>query len=62
MVFQPEPTPFDDLHRLISNVPDADLQARDRAAARQAEIAVPSGELGRLADIALWVASWQGQT
>ncbi len=52
--------PFDDLRTLIANCPAADEDARARAMLRQDQIALPAGELGRLADLAVWMASWQG--
>jgi nicotinate-nucleotide--dimethylbenzimidazole phosphoribosyltransferase len=52
--------PFDDLRTLIANCPAADEGARVRAMLRQDQIALPAGELGRLADLAVWMASWQG--
>jgi len=60
LAFQLDQKPFDDLHSLITNVPGGDEEARLAAQARQAEIAVPSGELGRLSDLAIWLATWQG--
>jgi nicotinate-nucleotide--dimethylbenzimidazole phosphoribosyltransferase len=60
MAFVQENAPFDDLRALISNCPPADEDAKVRAQLRQDQIALPAGELGRLADLAVWMAGWQG--
>jgi nicotinate-nucleotide--dimethylbenzimidazole phosphoribosyltransferase len=44
----------------LSNLPSPDLAAIKRASARQAELTKPAGSLGRLEDIALFMAGWQG--
>ncbi len=59
MAFVQQDEPFDDLRTLIANCPAADEDARARALLRQEQIALPAGELGRLADLAVWMASWQ---
>ncbi|PHS28726.1 MAG: nicotinate-nucleotide--dimethylbenzimidazole phosphoribosyltransferase [Robiginitomaculum sp.] len=59
MAFALENAPFDDLRALIMKSPDADEEARVRARLRQEQIALPAGELGRLADLAIWMAGWQ---
>ncbi len=55
-----ENAPFDDIRNLIANCPPLDEDARARALLRQSQIALPSGELGRLADLAVWMAACQG--
>jgi len=60
LVFQIEQQPFDDLRDLIAKVPAFDANSQQQALNRQAEIALPSGELGKLADLAVWLAAWQG--
>lgn len=60
MAFAQQSAPFDDLRHLISSCPAADEDARARALLRQQHIALPTGELGRLADLAVWMAAWQG--
>ncbi|MBA4210644.1 MAG: nicotinate-nucleotide--dimethylbenzimidazole phosphoribosyltransferase, partial [Parvibaculum sp.] len=54
--------PFDDIRNLIEGLPPVDAEARDAAAARTAALAVPEASLGRLADIAEWMAAWAGMT
>lgn len=45
---------------LLQAAPGADTAAHKAAAARNGQLTKPPGALGRLEDIALWVASWQG--
>ena len=52
---------FDDLRRRLRQLPPADAAAAAAAAARQAELTKPSGALGRLEELALWLAAWQGR-
>src|ERR1041385_3314293 len=41
--------------------PAADLDAATRAAAREALLTKPAGALGRLEELAAWLAAWQGR-
>ena len=45
----------------LDALPEADAAAREAAAARQAELTKPAGSLGRLEEIALFLAGWQGK-
>lgn len=45
----------------ISHLPDTDRAAVSAAAARQAQLTKPAGSLGRLEEIALFMAGWQGR-
>ncbi|MDI9408482.1 MAG: nicotinate-nucleotide--dimethylbenzimidazole phosphoribosyltransferase [Candidatus Pacebacteria bacterium] len=45
---------------IIAEFPAADLIAAAEVAARDATLTKPAGSLGRLEDIAVWLASWQG--
>lgn len=47
------------LARALGSLPGAAQESRDQAAARQAELTKPPGSLGRLEDLALWLAGWQ---
>lgn len=49
--------PLDDIRALIAGLPGPDEQARAAAAAAIAE----PGSLGRLEEIALWLAAWSGK-
>ena len=50
----------DPLRRLLDAMPVADEAARAAAAAHQGQLTKPAGSLGRLEDIAVWLAGWQG--
>ena len=49
-----------DLGNLLTNLPSADRAAEGQAAERQAQLTKPQGSLGRLEELAIWLASWQG--
>ncbi|MCA0405087.1 MAG: nicotinate-nucleotide--dimethylbenzimidazole phosphoribosyltransferase [Proteobacteria bacterium] len=57
----PSQFPFDDIRALIAAIPAADEQARAEALAREANLIKPRGALGRLEEIAVHVAAWQGK-
>jgi len=52
--------PFDDIRNLFTQFPGPDEEARAAAVARQEQLTKPPGSLGRLEDIATWMAAWQG--
>lgn len=54
--------PFDDIRNLLGGLPPVDEEARAAAAARTASLALPEGSLGRMAELAEWVAGWAGMT
>lgn len=45
----------------LAALPEPDAAAHAAAAARQAQLTKPAGSLGRLEDIALFMAGWQGK-
>jgi len=53
--------PFDDIRNLLSDMPVADEGARQAAVARQGQLVKPAGALGRLEEIAVFIAGWQGR-
>ena len=53
--------PFDDIRRLIADLPGPDEEARRAVEERDAMLTKPAGSLGRLEEIAAWVAAWQGR-
>jgi nicotinate-nucleotide--dimethylbenzimidazole phosphoribosyltransferase len=55
----PASRPFDDIRALIEQMPKADEAARTAAREREAELTKPAGSLGRLEEIAEWMAGWQ---
>lgn len=48
------------LKKSIANLPAANEDMRAQAVGRQAQLTKPSGSLGRLEDIATFMAAWQG--
>ncbi|MBT6442328.1 MAG: nicotinate-nucleotide--dimethylbenzimidazole phosphoribosyltransferase, partial [Alphaproteobacteria bacterium] len=47
--------------RLIADMPLVDAEATEKARAREAVLTKPAGALGRLEDLAEWLAGWQGR-
>ena len=54
--------PFDDIRRLVRDLPGPDAAAEAAARSRDAVLTKPAGSLGRLEEIAVWCAAWQGRT
>jgi nicotinate-nucleotide--dimethylbenzimidazole phosphoribosyltransferase len=52
---------LDDLRPRLGQLPMPDSAAVAAAAARQSELTKPPGALGRLEELALWLAAWQGK-
>ena len=55
----PTGLPFDDIRRLIREMPGPNEAAAAAVSARDAELTKPPGALGRLEAIAAWLARWQ---
>lgn len=55
------PATMTDLHEMLRNLPEGDLQAEAAARARQDQLVKPAGSLGRLEDFAIHLARWQGR-
>lgn len=53
--------PFDDFRSLMSALPGGDPQAADRVRALFARAEKPAGSLGRMEDVAAWLAEWSGR-
>jgi len=53
--------PFDDIRDLVARMPGPDDAALAAARAREPQLTKPPGALGRLEDIAHWLAAWQGR-
>ena len=56
----PLPSNFADVFALMQELPQADDNALQAARQRDSSLTKPSGSLGRLEEIALWLAAWQG--
>lgn len=52
---------LEEIRALVAEFPAADGEAGAAAAARQAELTKPPGSLGRLEELAVWLARWQGR-
>ena len=52
---------FAEMRRIVGQLPGPDDAAAAQAAAHQAQLTKPAGALGRLEEIALWLARWQGR-
>ena len=50
-----------DFHALVSNAKNCNIEAANTASARNDLLTKPAGSLGRLEEIAIWAAAWQGQ-
>lgn len=53
--------PFDDFRELLRNLPGPDSAALVTARDRDAQLTKPPGALGRLEEIAFWLAAWTGR-
>ena len=53
--------PFDDIRALLAKMPPGDEAAADVVRARDAQLTKPAGSLGRLEEIAVHMARWQGR-
>jgi nicotinate-nucleotide--dimethylbenzimidazole phosphoribosyltransferase len=54
--------PFDDVRHLVSVMPQPDAEAVAAVRERDRQLTKPPGSLGRLEDLAEWVAAWQGRS
>jgi nicotinate-nucleotide--dimethylbenzimidazole phosphoribosyltransferase len=52
---------LDEIRALLTHLPGPDLEAGTAAAARQAQLTKPKGSLGRLEELAIWLAKWQAR-
>lgn len=52
---------LDDISALCRDLPKGDSRVAESAAARQQVLTKPPGSLGRLEELAIWLAGWQGR-
>src|SRR6266446_10692213 len=52
---------LDEIRALLAHLPGPDLAAGAAASARQAQLTKPIGSLGRLEELAVWLATWQAR-
>jgi nicotinate-nucleotide--dimethylbenzimidazole phosphoribosyltransferase len=57
----PNPPSFDEMRRILRDLPGPDQEAQTKVVQRQTELTKPLGSLGRLEEIAEWLAAWQGR-
>ncbi len=57
----PPATTLDEIRALARDAPGPDSQARAIAEAREPTLTKPAGSLGRLEEVAHWLATWQGR-
>ena len=50
-----------EIRALLQRMPPADKAAAEAVAARQEQLTKPPGSLGRLEELAAWLAAWQGR-
>ena len=62
MATTPEPVAsFDEIRALLAALPGPDLEAGTAAMLRESQLTKPAGALGRLEELAAWLATWQGK-
>ena len=52
---------LDEMRRILSVMPGPDLEAGTSATLRERQLTKPAGALGRLEELAEWLAVWQGR-
>jgi nicotinate-nucleotide--dimethylbenzimidazole phosphoribosyltransferase len=52
---------LDEIRALSAHLPSPDLEAGALAVSRQAQLTKPTGALGRLEELAIWIATWQAR-
>jgi nicotinate-nucleotide--dimethylbenzimidazole phosphoribosyltransferase len=57
----PSAPTFEEIRRILRDLPGPDLEAQTKVVARQTELTKPPGSLGRLEELAEWLAAWQGR-
>jgi nicotinate-nucleotide--dimethylbenzimidazole phosphoribosyltransferase len=55
------PVSFEEIRALLRELPGPDGESARLAEARQAQLTKPAGSLGRLEELAVWLAAWQGR-
>ena len=52
---------LDDIRAFCRDLPDGDARASEAATLRQLHLTKPPGSLGRIEELAVWLAQWQGR-
>ncbi|WP_404423797.1 nicotinate-nucleotide--dimethylbenzimidazole phosphoribosyltransferase [Thalassospira australica] len=63
-MFDPKhpPQSLDEIRNLMAQLPTVDIEAQAAVSAREPQLTKPAGALGRMEDISLWLAGWQGNS
>ena len=61
MPSEPPRASLDEMRSLLARLPGPDLEAGTAASTREAQLTKPAGALGRLEELAHWMATWQGK-
>ncbi len=63
-MFDPKhpPQSLDEIRNLMAQLPTVDIEAQAAVTAREPQLTKPAGALGRMEDISLWLAGWQGNS
>lgn len=59
--FNPADASLEEIRALFKELPGPDLEAATKAAEREVQLTKPRGSLGRLEELASWLATWQGR-
>ena len=54
-------TSLDEIRALLAHLPGPDLESGTAAATRERQLTKPAGALGRLEELATWLATWQAR-
>lgn len=60
MSFAETALPFDDIRNLVKSMPGPDEAAVEAVRARDAQLTKPAGSMGKMEEIAEWLAAWSG--
>ena len=55
------PATLDEMRAIIGSLPGPDRDAAREAEQREAQLTKPAGALGRLEELSIWMATWQGK-
>lgn len=58
---QDENASLDEIRQLLPELPGPDMDAGTAALQHQTQLTKPAGSLGRLEELAVWLATWQGR-
>ncbi|NVK32928.1 MAG: nicotinate-nucleotide--dimethylbenzimidazole phosphoribosyltransferase [Rhodobacteraceae bacterium] len=62
MSFAETALPFDDIRNLVKSMPGPDESAVQEVRLRDAQLTKPAGSMGKLEEIAEWLAAWSGKS